>query len=48
MSETGIETGRPAVAALPMYDWPDVREATDRLWQSLGTALQARGFPVPD
>lgn len=34
-------------AALPMYDWPEVRPATDRLWQALREALAARGFAPP-
>ena len=30
-----------------MYDWPDVREATDSLWHNLALALRARGFDPP-
>jgi ABC-type phosphate/phosphonate transport system substrate-binding protein len=32
-----------------MYDWPEVRPHTDRLWQALRAALRANGFPgAPD
>jgi len=40
-------SGRP-VAALPMYDWPEVRAATDALWAALREALRARGLPAPE
>jgi hypothetical protein len=30
---------RPGVAALPMYDWPEVRDATDALWSAIRAAL---------
>ncbi|WP_417768253.1 phosphate/phosphite/phosphonate ABC transporter substrate-binding protein, partial [Stappia sp.] len=35
------------IAGLPMYDWPEVREATDALWAQLRAALEARGFAPP-
>ncbi len=35
-------------AALPMYDWPEVRGATDRLWVALREALRAEGVAAPD
>jgi ABC-type phosphate/phosphonate transport system substrate-binding protein len=35
-------------ASLPMYDWPEVRPATDRLWAALRDALRAEGLPAPD
>jgi len=35
------------VASLPMYDLPEVREATDLLWRSLAQALQRRGIDAP-
>jgi ABC-type phosphate/phosphonate transport system substrate-binding protein len=36
------------IAALPMYDFPELREAHDRLWAALAQRLQASGVtPVP-
>jgi len=32
------------IASLPMYDWPEVREATDALWQGIARHLAANGF----
>ncbi|MCB1385863.1 MAG: PhnD/SsuA/transferrin family substrate-binding protein [Nitratireductor sp.] len=32
------------VATLPMYDWPEVRGHTDRLWQRLGEAIADAGI----
>ncbi len=29
------------LAALPMYDWPELRDATDRLWAALRDGLRA-------
>jgi ABC-type phosphate/phosphonate transport system substrate-binding protein len=37
-----------AVATLPMYDWPEVAEATDAFWAALRDGLRARGLPAPD
>ncbi len=34
-------------AMLPMYDWPEVRQATDRLWCDLRDALRQVGIPAP-
>ena len=36
------------IAQLPMYDWPEVRVATDALWAEIHTALQKRGIASPD
>jgi ABC-type phosphate/phosphonate transport system substrate-binding protein len=36
------------IAQLPMYDWPEVRIATDTLWAEIHTALQKRGIASPD
>ncbi len=36
------------IAQLPMYDWPEVRIATDALWAEIHTALQKRGIASPD
>lgn len=35
-------------ASLPMYDWPEIRPATDALWAGLRDALRAEGLPAPD
>jgi ABC-type phosphate/phosphonate transport system substrate-binding protein len=37
-----------ALAALPMYDWPELAPATDRLWAALRDALRAAGVEAPD
>jgi hypothetical protein len=36
------------IAALPMYDWPELRVETDRLWAALRNALRAAGVAAPD
>ena len=36
------------IAALPMYDRPEIRGATDRLWQAIRDALRSRGLDAPD
>ena len=38
----------PFIAALPMYDWPEVRDETDGLWARIRDALRARGVDAPD
>jgi ABC-type phosphate/phosphonate transport system substrate-binding protein len=35
------------IASLPMYDWPEVREATDAWWEGLGKHLRQEGFDAP-
>ena len=41
--------GRGAsLAALPMYDLPELREATDALWAAWRDALRERGFAAPE
>ncbi len=35
------------IAALPMYDWPEVAEATDALWSALRVRLTEAGFDAP-
>lgn len=35
-------------ASLPMYDWPELRPATDRLWAALRDSLRAHGIPAPE
>ena len=36
------------IAQLPMYDWPEVRGATDALWAMIHNTLQKRGIASPD
>ncbi len=33
---------------LAMYDWPEVRGATDKLWTQIHTALEYRGISSPE
>ncbi|MEO1328323.1 MAG: PhnD/SsuA/transferrin family substrate-binding protein [Pseudomonadota bacterium] len=35
-------------AALPMYDWPETRAATDALWAAWRDRLRSRGIDAPD
>ena len=35
------------IATLPMYDWPEVREATDAWWAGLARHLRGSGFKAP-
>jgi ABC-type phosphate/phosphonate transport system substrate-binding protein len=35
------------IATLPMYDWPEVREATDAWWAGLARHLRGEGFDTP-
>lgn len=41
-----MSDARP-LASLPMYDWPELRHATDRLWLVLAEELALRGIDVP-
>ena len=36
------------IASLPMYDWDEVREATDAWWAGLARHLRAHGLEAPD
>jgi ABC-type phosphate/phosphonate transport system substrate-binding protein len=36
------------IAALPMYDWPEARAATDRFWAGIRDRLRAGGLAAPD
>lgn len=36
------------IAALPMYDWPELRDETDGFWARLRNALRARGIDAPE
>lgn len=40
--------GVTGTASLPMYDWPEIREATDRLWVAVRRQLSERGIDAPD
>lgn len=40
----GTATG---AVSLPMYDWPEVREATDSYWQAIHRQLVNRGIDAP-
>lgn len=35
------------IAALPMYDWPEVAGATDRLWATIRDELRREGVAAP-
>ncbi len=37
-----------SVATLPMYDWPEVRDATDAFWAALSARLTEAGVSAPD
>jgi ABC-type phosphate/phosphonate transport system substrate-binding protein len=41
-----VAAGAP-VAALPMYDWPDLRAANDALWGRIAARLRAAGWDAP-
>ena len=36
------------VAGLPMYDWPEVRDAVDALWTAMAGCLRSAGMDAPD
>lgn len=36
------------VATLPMYDWPEMRDAQDAFWAAVRDGLRARGMDAPD
>src|SRR5690606_24608272 len=40
----GAVTG---AVSLPMYDWPEIREATDQLWRAIRRQLADRGIDAP-
>ncbi|MDF1777251.1 MAG: PhnD/SsuA/transferrin family substrate-binding protein [Rhizobiaceae bacterium] len=45
-SDTRTSAARP-IAALPMYDWPELFSAHDVYWSTLAESLRAFGFPAP-
>lgn len=36
------------IACLPMYDWPEVADATDRLWAGIRDRLRSDGIAAPE
>lgn len=40
-------SGEP-IASLPMYDWPEVHPAMDRLWAGIAARCRTAGLAVPD
>ena len=36
------------IACLPMYDWPEVRSATDALWSAIAARLLEHGLSAPE
>jgi len=36
------------IACLPMYDWPELTQAHDAMWQELGDRLRTTGIDAPD
>jgi len=42
-----VSDGGAHIATLPMYDWPEIREATDTFWECLRNSLNRFGFPAP-
>ena len=41
------ERPAPLTASLPMYDLPELREATDAFWSAIADRLRNRGVPAP-
>ncbi|MBV9287136.1 MAG: PhnD/SsuA/transferrin family substrate-binding protein [Hyphomicrobiales bacterium] len=41
-------SGKPLLAALPMYDGPDLAPSNDALWARIALGLRARGVAAPD
>lgn len=35
------------IAAMSLYDWPEIREETNAFWSALARRLRARGFEAP-
>lgn len=46
LQRPGDGSGSKAVS-LPMYDWPEIREATDSLWRAIHEQLLSRGINAP-
>ncbi|WP_422371432.1 phosphate/phosphite/phosphonate ABC transporter substrate-binding protein [Hoeflea sp.] len=45
--EGGDNLASPPFASLPMYDWPEIREPTDALWNAVRFQLEKRGIKAP-
>lgn len=45
---SGTDPSPTPVAALPMYDWPELRPATDAFWAAFRDLARARGIAAPD
>ena len=43
-----VSSTAPSVALLPMYDWPEIRDATDAYWSALHESLNDAGFSSPE
>lgn len=43
-----ITAASPGLAALPMYDRPEIRDATDRFWALVRDGLRGRGLAAQD
>lgn len=48
MKAGGMSDSLSKLASLPMYDWPEIAPATDRLWAGLRDGLRAVGIAAPD
>lgn len=38
----------PAVASLPMYDWPEISTIVDSLWEGVAARFRVAGFAAPE
>lgn len=47
MTAAGTAMAQPGPALLPMYDWPEIRWATDALWQAVRAACREEGLAPP-
>lgn len=47
MSSSSFDPAAP-IAALPMYDWPEIRPALDAFWAGWRDAIRARGLDAPE
>ena len=42
-----IEVNKEHIASLPMYDWPELRQANDALWSTVRARLASEGIDAP-
>ena len=47
MPSAAASPAPPPLAALPMYDFPEIREATDALWSAIAAHLAGAGIDAP-